>query len=34
VLNAYVKRGEARPAFQTALRDQMADYARNPPMAA
>jgi glutathione S-transferase len=34
VLDAYVKRCEARSAFQTALRDQMADYARNPPMAA
>jgi glutathione S-transferase len=34
VLDAYVKRCEARPAFQTALRDQMADYARNTPVAA
>jgi glutathione S-transferase len=34
VLDAYVKRCEARPAFQKALRDQMADYARNAPVAA
>jgi glutathione S-transferase len=34
VLEAYVKRCEARPAFQKALRDQMADYARNAPAAA
>ncbi|WP_438029960.1 glutathione S-transferase family protein [Sorangium sp. So ce233] len=34
VLDAYVKRCEARPAFQRALRDQMADYARNAPVAA
>jgi glutathione S-transferase len=34
VLDAYVKRCEARPAFQRALRDQMADYARNSPVAA
>ena len=33
-LDAYVKRCEARPAFQTALRGQMADYARNTPVAA
>jgi glutathione S-transferase len=33
-LGAYVKRCEARPAFQKALRDQMADYARNAPVAA
>ena len=33
-LDAYVKRCEARPAFQRALRDQMADYARNTPAAA
>jgi glutathione S-transferase len=33
-LDAYVKRCEARPAFQKALRDQMADYARNAPVAA
>jgi glutathione S-transferase len=34
VLDAYVKRCEARPAFLSALRDQMADYARNTPAAA
>jgi glutathione S-transferase len=34
VLDAYVKRCEARPAFQKALSDQMADYARNAPAAA
>src|ERR1700730_14556086 len=34
VLDAYVKRCEARPAFQKALRDQMAEYARNAPAAA
>jgi glutathione S-transferase len=34
LLDAYVKRCEARPAFQTALRDQMADYACNEPVAA
>ena len=34
VLDAYVKRCEARPAFQRALSDQMADYARNAPVAA
>jgi glutathione S-transferase len=33
-LDAYVKRCEARPAFQAALREQMADYARNVPVAA
>ncbi|MFC5740537.1 glutathione S-transferase family protein [Dyella tabacisoli] len=33
-IDAYVKRCEARPAFQTALRNQMADYARNVPVAA
>jgi glutathione S-transferase len=33
VLDAYVKRCEARPAFQKALRDQMANYARNTPAA-
>ncbi len=32
--DAYVKRCEARPAFQRALRDQMADYARNEQVAA
>ena len=30
-LDAYVKRCEARPAFQKALSDQAADYARNAP---
>ncbi len=34
LLDAYVKRCEARPAFQAALRDQTADYARNAPIAA
>src|SRR5260370_12344410 len=34
LLDAYVKRCEARPAFQKALGDQMADYARNAPIAA
>lgn len=33
-LDAYVKRCEARPAFQAALRDQLAGYARNAPVAA
>jgi len=33
-LDAYVKRCEARPAFRAALRDQMAGYARNAPVAA
>lgn len=33
-LDAYVKRCEARPAFQAALRDQMAGYERNVPRAA
>ena len=33
-LDAYVRRCEARPAFQKALRGQMADYARNVPVAA
>jgi len=33
-LDAYVKRCEARPAFQAAARNQMADYARNEPVAA
>jgi glutathione S-transferase len=33
-LDPYVKRCEARPAFQKALRDQMSDYARNIPVAA
>lgn len=30
-LAAYVKRGEARPAFQRALGDQLASYAANQP---
>jgi glutathione S-transferase len=30
-LAAYVKRGEARPAFQRALADQLAAYAENQP---
>ena len=30
-LNAYVKRGEARPAFRRALTDQLAAYAANQP---
>ncbi len=30
-LDAYVKRGEARPAFQQALRDQLAVFAANQP---
>jgi glutathione S-transferase len=34
VVDAYVKRCETRPAFQAALRGQMADYARNTPVAA
>lgn len=34
VLDAYVKRCEARPAFQKALGEQMADYARNASIAA
>jgi glutathione S-transferase len=34
VLDAYLKRSEARPAFRKALDDQMADYARNAPLAA
>lgn len=32
--DAYLKRCEGRPAFQKALRDQLADYARNTPAAA
>lgn len=32
--DAYLKRCEARPAFQKALGDQMAGYARNAPAAA
>jgi glutathione S-transferase len=31
VLDAYLKRCQARPAFQKALSDQMAGYARNAP---
>lgn len=34
VLDAYIKRCEARPAFQKALDDQMAEYAGNAPIAA
>lgn len=34
VLDAYLKRCESRPAFQKALRDQAADYARTEPAAA
>jgi glutathione S-transferase len=34
VLGAYLERCEARPTFQKALRDQMADYARHAPIAA
>ena len=30
-LDAYVKRGEARPAFKQALNDQLAAYAANQP---
>lgn len=33
-LDAYVRRCEARPAFQAALHDQLADYARNASVAA
>ena len=33
-LDAFVKRGEARPAFQRALTDQLAVYAENEPVAA
>ena len=33
-LNAYKERCEARPALQKALRDQLADYARNDAVAA
>jgi glutathione S-transferase len=32
-LDAFVKRGEARPAFQRALTDQLAVYAANQPQA-
>lgn len=34
VLDAYVKRCEARPAFQKVLRNQMTEYTRNAPVAA
>jgi len=34
VLDAYLKRCEARPAFRNALRDQAAEYARNQSAAA
>lgn len=34
VLDAYVRRCEARPAFQKAVRDQLADYARHEAVAA
>ena len=34
ILDAYVKRCEARPAFQAALRNQTAGYVRNAPVAA
>jgi glutathione S-transferase len=34
VLDNYVKHCERRPAFQKALRDQLAVYARNAPVAA
>ncbi len=34
LLVAYVKRCEARPAFQAALRNQTVGYARNAPVAA
>ncbi len=34
LLYAYVKRCEARPAFQAALQRQLAEYARNVPEAA
>jgi glutathione S-transferase len=30
-LDAFMKRGEARPAFQRALADQLAVYAANQP---
>ncbi|MBA3667449.1 MAG: glutathione S-transferase family protein [Sphingomonas sp.] len=33
-LDAYVKRCEARPAFQKALDEQLAGYSRNAPVAA
>jgi glutathione S-transferase len=34
VLQAYLRRCESRPAFHKALNGQMADYARNEPLAA
>lgn len=34
LLDAYVERCESRPAFQAALRKQMAGYAQNAPVAA
>ncbi|HET7084377.1 MAG TPA: glutathione S-transferase family protein [Rhizomicrobium sp.] len=34
VLDAYVKRCQARPAFQKVLNDQMGEYARYQPVAA
>lgn len=34
VLDAYVKRCEARPAFQAALRNQLSGYAQHGPIAA
>ena len=34
LLDAYARRCEARPAFQAALGNQMAGYARNEPVAA
>jgi glutathione S-transferase len=34
LLDAYLERCEARPAFQRALQRQLADYARNAPVAA
>ena len=34
VVDAYLKRCEARPAFQRALSGQMADFARDTPVAA
>ena len=33
-LTAYIERGEARPAFQQALADQLAAYRENEPVAA
>ena len=33
-VDAYLKRCEARPAFQQALGDQMADFARSEAVAA